>query len=119
MYVCMYVRTYVCMRIYIYTCIYIYIYIYKYRERERDKQLSHGYHKRSHKYHNGYRNFYHIILSPANQSCAKVAAYLNIYIYIYIYNVYIVYREVLSPKLLFGIGASKTMYHFWDRSFFG
>ena len=48
---------------------------------------------------------------------AKVAACLKrmyIYIYIYIYThmyvyIYMTYREALSPKLLLGIGASKTI----------
>ena len=51
-------------------------------------------------------------------SCAKVAACLNIYIYIYTYiyicifvyiYIYITYREVLSPKLILVIGASKMI----------
>ena len=54
-------------------------------------------------------------VSPANQCCAKVAACLNIYIYMYIHILYIyIYtcitrREVSSPKLILGIGASKTI----------
>ena len=42
MYVCMYVRTYVCMYMYTYTYVYIYIYVERERERERDLVVRHA-----------------------------------------------------------------------------
>ena len=50
----------------------------------------------------------HACVSPANQSCVQKLLLVEIYIYIYIY-IFITHRSLSSPKLLLGIGTSKTI----------